>query len=123
MTILLALAAGALADDAARIAFNVGRPSPGTAGVQNTWTVVAATPGSTVHVFGGTQGVTPIAQCPGQSASLANPVLVGSAVANVNGEATVSVVVPARYSGATVVFQAIEVANCRLSFTSSVTLR
>ncbi len=109
--------------DDARVMFAVGRPSPGTAGLQNTWTVTGATPGANVSVFGGGAGATPVPQCPGQSASVANPVLVGSAVADRTGTALVSVVIPARYAGVTATFQAFEAANCRLSMTSSVTLR
>lgn len=91
-------------------------PFPGLPGMLNTLTVTGATPGARVFfVFGFQPGSTLVPGCPGVAVGIENPHIAGSATANQNGEATLTVYVPNAASGLTVVLQAVERARCTVS--------
>jgi len=87
-------------------------PAPGLAGTANTFDVTGATPGASITFLLGTQpGSTPIPGCPGVFANILQPKLGGTAVADANGRASLSLSVPA-VSGRRFLFQAIEQSSC-----------
>lgn len=89
---------------------------PGLAGRMNEVTVRGATPGETVHVvYGRRAGSTSVPGCPGVTVEIAQPSLVGSAVADTAGLCTVEFNVPAGAAGRTVLFQSVERSACRVS--------
>ncbi len=91
-------------------------PSPGLVGQENTLTAQGATPGNSVYfAYGLSQGLGSIPGCPGVGTELGNPVVIGSAVADANGEASLSTTVPALAAGRTVYLQAVEPASCTVS--------
>lgn len=95
-------------------------PTPGTAGVQNTFVVSGATPNKPMAFYAslitGTQ-VIARPTCPaGIQTGLGLPLtLMGNARANASGVATLSLVVPASAAGKTYHVQVIEAAQCRAS--------
>jgi len=97
----------------------LGSPNPGRAGVSNSYVVTGATPGRTVGVFTGlTQGGSIVNQgsCGGIPIGIATPNrLVGKAVANAQGIATIVGTPPATTAGKMFHFQAVEPASCRVS--------
>ena len=91
-------------------------PTPGTAGVNDTFDVSGATPGETVRIIGGTQaGSNGVPGCPGLMIDIGRSKTFGTAVADGSGDASVTVPIPAGASGRTFRFQGVEVANCRVS--------
>jgi len=88
-------------------------PTPGNAGEPNTWSVSGATPGATTFfVRSGSNGATDIPGCGGVQVDLANPVVLGSAVADGSGVASITISVPGGASGLTGLFQAAELSSC-----------
>ena len=94
-------------------------PSPGLAGQMNTFSVSGATPGENVYfVWGLAPGSTNVPGCPGTTLDIANLTMnnmFGFDQADANGNASVTAFVPGPASGMTVLFQAVEVANCIVS--------
>lgn len=91
-------------------------PFPGVAGEDNTFGASGATPGETVRIIAGTEaGLLDIPGCPGTTIDFANPRLLGTAVANLDGNAALTVAVPLEAAGKTAGFYAVEQSNCRVS--------
>jgi hypothetical protein len=91
-------------------------PSPAVAGVANTWTVRGVPMGQQVLVLvSGQLGGTPLPGCPGVSVGLANPLVVGVATGDANGEARVTRVVPGSVAGRTFASAAVDLGTCRAS--------
>jgi PKD repeat protein len=94
-------------------------PNPGRAAVQNSYVVTGATPGRTVGVFTGlTLGGSIVNQgsCGGIPIGISTPNrLVGKAVANASGIATILGTPPAGSAGKMFHFQAVEPSSCRVS--------
>ncbi|GEM_PF-6151006 len=91
-------------------------PTPGRAGTTNTLSVYGATPGQRVYfAYALRDGQTPVPGCPEVVLFLQRPVVIGSAVADGNGEASLNVFVPGAARGVTVVLQALERDLCNES--------
>jgi hypothetical protein len=91
-------------------------PDPGIAGITNTFTVRNATPGEWVkYLYGFTGGSTGQSDCLGVTVDIEDPLGMGSAIADSDGNASIAVFVPNGASGQTVLFQACEISNCRTS--------
>ncbi len=94
-------------------------PDPGLAGQSNTFRVSGATPGERVYfVWGLRSGSTNVPGCPGTTLDIANLTMrnmFGFDEADAEGNASVTAFVPPAASGYTVLFQAVEVANCIVS--------
>ncbi|MCC6907421.1 MAG: hypothetical protein IT430_05725 [Phycisphaerales bacterium] len=88
-------------------------PSPGRAGVNNTLSVYGAQPGHEVFfAYALREGQTPVPGCPEVVIFLQQPTIIGSAIADGNGEASLSVFVPGAARGVTVILQALDRAAC-----------
>ncbi len=93
-------------------------PAPGLAGRRNTLRVTGATPGVTVHfVYGTYGGGTIIPGCGIQvnALQIRNPVVIGTAVADGNGVASITRTVPPIARGQTILFQAVVQNECAIS--------
>ncbi len=93
-------------------------PTPGIAGVENTVTVSNVTPGATVlFLYSRHGGGTRIPGCDLQQNALQldNPTLIGTAVANQHGVATITRPVPLIARGQTILFQAVVQNQCAIS--------
>lgn len=91
-------------------------PTPGTAGVSNTWAVSGATPGALVGVVATVPGgSTAIGGCPGASLDGTGVRLVGTTTADASGAAAVHRSVPAAAAGTTWSFQVVEPGRCAVS--------
>ncbi len=94
----------------------LGGPTPGIAGQSNTFTIDGASPGARQRFYYSLRsGSTSIPNCPNITLSLLDAAPMGSAVADSNGHAALSVPVPGNARGVTVLFQAYEEATCRVS--------
>ncbi len=83
------------------------------AGRTNEFAVVGCTPGQRVHfVYGFEFGSTGVPGCPGASIAIRRPTIMGSAIANGAGLATISRLIPGGASGRTVLFGAVEQGTC-----------
>jgi hypothetical protein len=91
--------------------------SPGTAGVNNTWTITGGLPSTTYSFYWSlTGGNTAIPTCPGLSAQLSGTIhFAGNRTTNANGTASLVVAVPAGAAGVTAHVQAIAVGQCDLT--------
>lgn len=90
-------------------------PVPGQAGQINTISVSMATPGSQIGFIGSLlDGLTFYANCD-DNFDMANPRLLGVAVADGAGDASVDVSAPASLAGQTVFLQAVELPSCIIS--------
>jgi hypothetical protein len=90
-------------------------PIPGLAGQNNTISVSLGTPAETVFfAFAQSGGTTPVNVCV-EAVGLDAPNLLGSAVADAGGVATITRFVPGEASGRTVVLQAVEASTCKFS--------
>jgi probable HAF family extracellular repeat protein len=99
--------------------FDLSSADPGVAGQVNSITASGLTPGTTVYIYASTRGGgTIIPGCTIQDNVMqidtANK-LVGVAIADINGEATVSGMVPAGASGRPLLFQAVIPDSCEIS--------
>ena len=93
-------------------------PQPGTAGMRNTITITGTTPGKTVYfLYALHGGGTRIPGCDIQvnALQLENPTVIGTAIANANGEATITRNVPLIASNQTILFQAVVQNQCAIS--------
>ena len=92
-------------------------PDPGLAGQDNDFVVLAAGQGKTVQLlYGSAAGHTTVPNCPGLSLGIDNAQLLGSGEGGgAQGRATITVSVPASFSGQTLLFQALEASTCRVS--------
>ncbi len=93
-------------------------PSPGSAGVANTITVTGATPGARVtFTYSRRGGGTRIPGCTLQqnAIQLDSPTVIGTAVADQNGVATITRTVPPIVRGQTILFQAVVQNECAIS--------
>lgn len=88
-------------------------PSPGLPGVDNTLVAKDATAGTAV-IFAGslTAGSSPVGSCAPLVVNMAAPIILGSAVADGSGTATLVVFVPPSLSGQIAYVQALEAATC-----------
>jgi len=83
------------------------------AGGRNTWNVNGATPGERVFFgYSFNLGATPLPGCPGVTVALGQGKVLGGAVADAQGRASLSRFVPRAASGRTVHFQAAEPSTC-----------
>ncbi len=93
-------------------------PSPGTAGTNNTLTVTDVTPGARVtFLYSRHGGGTRIPGCDLQQNALQldNPTVIGTAIANQQGVATITRPVPLIARGQTILFQAVVQGECAIS--------
>ncbi|MCL4198280.1 MAG: DUF3466 family protein [Phycisphaerales bacterium] len=93
-------------------------PSPGSAGVANTITVTGATPGARVtFTYSRRGGGTRIPGCDLQQNALQldQPTVIGSAIADANGVATITRTVPPIARNQTILFQAVVQNECAIS--------
>ncbi len=93
-------------------------PQPGTAGEANTITVTNATPGARVHfLYSKNGGGTRIPGCDLQQNALQldSPTLIGTAIADGSGVATITRTVPLLARGQTILFQAVVQNECAIS--------
>ncbi len=93
-------------------------PAPGAAGVANTITVSSVTPGATVtFLYSRHGGGTPIPGCDLQQNALQldSPTVIGSAIADSNGVASITRSVPLLARGQTILFQAVVQNECAIS--------
>ncbi len=93
-------------------------PSPGLAGESNTITISNVTPGATVQfLYSRRGGGTIIPGCDLQQNALQldNPTVIGTAIANQNGVATITRPVPLIARGQTILFQAVVQGECAVS--------
>ena len=99
-----------------QVGFGLTAPDPGGADMENTFSATGATPGQTVHfIFGTNPGSTDVPGCPGKTVGLGNPQVIDTAVADVDGNATITKLIPANAAGVTVGLHAVELANCLVS--------
>lgn len=98
-------------------AYVMSKPFPGPAGNLTNFTASSATPGATTFfLLGSGPGSVPVPGCPGVTVNIgAGLTVLGSAVANPQGEAEISFNVGASASGVTALFQAVELSSCRVS--------
>jgi len=90
-------------------------PTPGIAGVDNTFTATGATPGANIQfVFGQAAGTTPIPGCTG-SLPIDGARSLGSAIADGSGTATLTTFIPAGASGRTGFFAVVDTTTCTAS--------
>ena len=91
--------------------------APNQPGASNTLEVVHATPrGRVVFVAGTARGeARDIPQCPGATMQLVNPQVIGTAIADVEGRATLTRFIPASLAGRRFVVQAIDWSTCAAS--------
>lgn len=86
------------------------------AGQTNTVTVRYVQPTTAAWLYAArATGATPPATCPQISLDLFNPVFFASGIANGNGEVSLQVILPARWSGRTLYLQALEPGTCEAS--------
>ncbi len=94
----------------------LGNPVPGLAGQNNSLSVTDANPGElVVFAYGFIAGSTNVPGCPGLTIPIAGPQIIGSALADANGDATVTSFVPAAASGRQVRIIAGQQASCQAS--------
>jgi hypothetical protein len=99
--------------DVLPMGLTLAEPTPGIAGVDNTFEVSGATPGALVKcVYGIRPGSTSSSDCLGVTVDIDDPNGAGFAIADDSGVATVTAFVPDRASGLTVLFQAVEDSRC-----------
>ncbi len=93
-------------------------PSPGRAGTSNTITLTGATPGATVQFlysrFGGGQRI-PGCDLQQNALQLDSPTVIGTAVADSNGVASITRTVPPVAQNQTILFQAVVQGECAIS--------
>ncbi|MBL1216031.1 MAG: hypothetical protein D8M59_00885 [Planctomycetes bacterium] len=95
---------------------DIRKPTPGVANYDNTFTVVNATPGERIRMFGSARtGSTPIPGCPGITAGITDATMIGTAIADDQGIAQVSMFIPRNLKKRDLYIQALEHTNCRLS--------
>jgi len=93
-------------------------PSPGVAGTSNTISITGATPGArVVFLYARHGGGARIPGCDLQQNALQldSPTIIGSAIANQNGVATITRNVPLIARGQTILFQAVAQSECAIS--------
>ncbi|MFG0330181.1 MAG: hypothetical protein ACF8PN_09815 [Phycisphaerales bacterium] len=91
-------------------------PTPGTPGQPASISATGATPGERVYfAWSLREGATPIPQCPGMVSDLQRPEVLGSAVADAGGVATLDFTVPEAAHGRNAFFQAVEPGACVMS--------
>jgi len=87
-------------------------PSPGMAGMNNTFTVSGGEPGANIALLAGLGvGSTEIPGCPGLKLGLTNPVLLGTGI---GGDFNFDRTIPGNFSGRTIHLQAVDRTNCTL---------
>jgi len=90
-------------------------PVPGQAGANNTFTVAGGTPGGTVFFVRGTSGGSfPMPICPG-SVPISDPQILGTAVADGSGNASLTANIPGGASGRDGFFAAVDQSSCDVS--------
>lgn len=88
-------------------------PMPGVVGSDNVLLAGGATPGGTVRFLASARaGSTAVEGCRGLRVGLAEPVLLGAAVAGPGGHAVIGLPAPQELRGRTVRFQAVDTAAC-----------
>jgi len=93
-------------------------PVPGSAGRSNTLTATGAAPGARVHFIYGTQGggaIIPGCTLQQNAIQLDSPTVIGAAIADPNGVASITRTVPAIARGQTILFQAVVQNECAIS--------
>lgn len=93
-------------------------PSPGVAGVENTFILTGAAPGATVRFFYSVRGggeIIPGCATRLNALQLANPTFIGMGTADENGSASITAMVPSFASGQTILFQAVVQGECAMS--------
>lgn len=94
----------------------VERVTPSSAGVPNTIDIAHAVPGHQVAFVGAlTTGSTSIPSCPGEAVDLSAPRVLGSAVADSMGNATLVVDAPPALAGRSAWLQLVDVTACAVS--------
>ena len=91
-------------------------PIPGVANTLNVFSVSGAVDGHRVYFAYALQsGSTGVPGCPGLVVDLKNPKVMGSDIADPNGDASISIFVPNAASGRTIYFQAADKDACEVS--------
>ncbi len=91
-------------------------PLPGRAGEVNEWNVTGLRPADVVHfVYGLAPGEFPIPGCGSIGVNIANPVYMGSATADTEGNAVFARFVPVDARGRTILMQALQRTTCLTS--------
>jgi probable HAF family extracellular repeat protein len=93
-------------------------PTPGIAGGENTLTVTGAEPGATVHFLYSRHGggiAIPGCDLQQNALQLDRPTIIGSAVADANGVASITRNVPSIARGRYILFQAVVQGECEIS--------
>lgn len=89
------------------------QPSPGIAGQINTITTTNATPGQRIYfAYGTSHDPAPVPGCPGLSVFLGTPNVIGSAIADGTGTASIQRFVNGGAQGSTFYIQALERSSC-----------
>lgn len=91
-------------------------PAAPAASANNTFTVYGATPGQrSTFVYGFAAGSVGVPNCPGVTVDIRTPQIIGSAVADSLGIASLTTFVPGAASGRTVFLQDVEQSSCMVS--------
>ena len=91
-------------------------PRPGVAGQTNEFITISANTGNRVFfIYGFAAGSKQVPHCPGVTVGINAPVIFGSAVADVNQEARLSLFIPNAAAGRMVYLQSVEPATCSVS--------
>ncbi|MCC6906609.1 MAG: right-handed parallel beta-helix repeat-containing protein [Phycisphaerales bacterium] len=97
-------------------AFVAVHPQPGLAGRSNQFQAAGATPQARISfVYGLNVGLTAVPGCSGLNVEIANPRLVGQAVADRDGDVELTLFVPAAASGRMILLQAVDRQACAVS--------
>ncbi|MCC6906741.1 MAG: hypothetical protein IT430_02255 [Phycisphaerales bacterium] len=98
--------------------FTLEAPSPGIAGVSNTLRITGVTPGATVGFYYSIHGggaVIPGCTIQQNALQLESPTLIGTAIADGNGTATITRTVPLIAQNRSILFQAVVQQECAIS--------
>lgn len=95
---------------------SLSNPVPGTVGVPNQVTVNRANPGSEIYfTFGPAPGKASVPGCPGLEVDIAFPLVAQPILADGQGQAAFTSDVPVFMSGNTILIQAVEPSQCKVS--------
>ncbi len=89
--------------------FRLAEPQPGIAGTVNTFSVTGAEPGAKVYfAYSLRTGSTQVPGCSGLILELKKPTVMGSLIANANGDVELNMQIPQAAAGITAHFQAVQ---------------
>jgi len=95
-------------------------PLPGDAGRKNRFRAIGATPGERIwFIHGRNEGSTPVPGCPDLMVNLDAPKIIGSAIADADGRATIDRYIPDAARGMVLLFQGVNRDRCAATRTVS----